>query len=254
MQYAHPAREAAFPAAMEMNSVRIQTTQNVDIAFEVAGLGDRVIAAVVDYFLIFCYYVGMSMLISQLSASTAVTVLLLLPPFLYFLLCEVFMDGQSIGKRARGLKVVHLDGSEPTLGSYLLRWILRPIELAITAGAVALVTVLINGKGQRLGDLAAGTTVVKLRDDIALPYSSFTSLEDDYAPTFPKVDLLGDADIATAKEVLDTIITEPTSHATYRLGHKMKATLERKMGIASDLAPPHFLRTVVRDYNHVHGL
>lgn len=237
-----------------MEHVEIQTAQNVAIAFEVAGLGDRVIAALIDYTLLACYYILLGFLSLGLPPSPALFVVLILPPFLYFLACEVFMDGQSIGKRARGLKVVHLDGTEPTLGSYLLRWILRPIELAMTAGAVAVLTVLINGKGQRLGDLAAGTTVVKLRKEAGLRDTVFTPLDEGYTPTFPQVDRLGDADVATAKEVLDTIVTEPTSHATYRLGRKMKAMLERKMGVASDLAPTHFLRTVVRDYNHVHGL
>ena len=59
---------------------------------------------------------------------------------------------------------MRLDGTRPGLGDYVLRWLLRPIEvIAFTSGVrQPCITILLNGKGQRLGDLAAGTTVVSL--------------------------------------------------------------------------------------------
>jgi len=236
-----------------MENVRIQTPQNVAIDFEVAGLGDRVIAALIDYMLLISYLVGMSLVAVLADNSMAVAVVLFLPYFLYFLICEVFLDGQSIGKRTRQLKVVRLDGSPPTLGNYVVRWLLRFVEVDLTMGAVALVTVFVNGQGQRLGDLAAGTTVVKIRPRTALRDTLFARLDETYTPRYPQADRLDARDVATAKDALDVLITDGTSHTTHRLGHAMKTVLEQKMDVSSDLPPAEFLRTVIKDYNYVKG-
>ena len=232
--------------------MRIQTTQNVEIDFEVAGLGDRVLAALLDYFLLVCYLI-VAEIAKAAVESTAVAILLLLPYFFYFLVCEIFFNGQSIGKKARRLKVARLDGVQPTLGNYVLRWLLRFIDIDLTLGMAAILTVFISGKGQRLGDLAAGTTVIKVKPRLSLRDTIFAHLDDDYTPTFHQVETLEESDIATAKDVLNTLATESKSHTTHLLGTKMKTVLENKMGLQSNLPPAEFLRTVIKDYNYVKG-
>ena len=238
-----------------MEHVQIQTAQNVGIQFEVAGLGDRVVAALIDYLLLTAYVFAIILgaAASGEADSMALLAIAMLPALLYFLVCEVFFDGQSIGKKALRLKVARLDGNQPTVGNYLLRWLLRPIDIGISSGLVALVSILVTRHGQRLGDLAAGTTVIKLRPRTRLGDTLFSRLEDDHATTFPQVDRLEDHDVETAKEVLNTLTTQRRSHATFQLGNKMKAALEDKMGVTSDLSPIEFLRTVIDDYNHVAG-
>jgi len=235
-----------------MDRVQIQTTQNVALEFEVAGLGDRVLAALIDYFILASYVLG-ALIVSALINSRAATILLLLPYPLYFLLCEVFLDGQSIGKKLRRIKVARLDGTEPTLANYLIRWLFRLVELDMTSGMVGFVTVLVNGKGQRLGDLAAGTTVVRVQPRIQLRDTILTRLEEDYLPTFPETENLTVADVETAKEVLNTLIAEGRSHNAFLLSERMKTALERKMNVQSDLPPVDFIRTVVKDYNAMKG-
>ncbi|WP_457654447.1 RDD family protein [Rhodocaloribacter sp.] len=235
-----------------MSHVRIRTAQNVEIDFEVAGLGDRVLAAMIDYFLLICYVFALMILAGSFE-SQALLVVGALPYLLYFLVSEVFMNGQSIGKRIRRIKVVRLDGGRPTLGQYLLRWLLRFIDIDLTSGLAAVTTVLVTDTGQRLGDLAAGTTVVKVLPRIHLGDTLFTRLEDDYTPTFDDLDALTDADVETVREVLNTIRAEGRTPTANALGHKMKAALERKMGVTSDLPPVPFLRTVLKDYNYHRG-
>ena len=232
--------------------MRIQTAQNVDIDFVVAGLGDRVLAALLDYFLLFCYVIAAQVAAAEVG-STALSVLLLLPYFVYFPVCEVFLNGQSIGKKVRFLKVARLDGVQPTLGNYILRGLLRLIDIDLTLGMVAILTIFIGGRGQRLGDLAAGTTVIKIKPRLSLRDTVFTQLDDTYTPTFHQVETLLDSDIATAKDVLNTLATESKSHTTFLLGTKMKTALEQKMGLQSNLPPVEFLRTVIKDYNYVKG-
>src|SRR5688500_15490689 len=104
--------------------VTVETTQNVTIEYDIASLGERVVASIVDVLVIMAYVYGLITLIGALpflaDLGYALIVLLYLPIFLYDLLCEVFLDGQSFGKKAMRIRVVKLDGSEPTLGSYLL--------------------------------------------------------------------------------------------------------------------------------------
>ncbi len=131
-----------------MTHVRIRTAQNVEIDFEVAGLGDRVLAAMIDYFLLICYLFAL-MIFAGIIESQALLVVGALPYLLYFLVSEVFMNGQSVGKRIRRIKVVRLDGGQPTLGQYLLRWLLRFVDIDLTSGLAAVTTVLVTDTGQR---------------------------------------------------------------------------------------------------------
>ncbi len=237
-----------------MEHVQIQTAQNVAIDVEVAGLGDRMIAALIDYALLACYALG-AQIVTQLlfGGSTALFVVLYLPAFLYFLLCEVFMEGQSIGKRLRAIRVARLNGSEASFGGYLIRWLLRPVDVLLTSGLVGMLCILITGRGQRLGDLAAGTAVLKAAPRTHLRDTLFAPTDDAHALTFPQAERLSAEDVATAKAVLDTFITDGRSSTTHRLALRLKEALAQKMNAKSDLPPTDFLRAVVKDYNHLRG-
>lgn len=235
-----------------MEHIQIQTAQNVGITVEVAGIGDRVLAALIDYFLLGWYVLFISIIYIAVE-STALYVVLFIPFFAYFLLCEVFLNGQSIGKRIRNIKVARLDGSQPTLANYLLRWLLRPIEIDASTGMIGLVTLLLNNKGQRLGDIAAGTTVIRVKPRVRLQDTAFSEVDTAYTPTFPQADVLTPDDLTTIKDVLETLRYEGRSHLADQLSRQLKASLEAKMGTQSDLMPIHFLQTVVKDYNHLKG-
>lgn len=236
-----------------MDRVGVQTAHNVRIDFEAAGIGERAIAALIDYLLLYTYVIGMVIAFGEQMGGPAILGLVALPAFLYFLLCEVFFDGQSVGKRMAGIKVARLDGGRPRLGDYLLRWILRPIDLTLTSGIAAIVSVLATRRGQRLGDLAAGTTVVKVREKSVASDTLFARLDEDHEPTFRQVRRLTDEDAAVARDVLQAYRTDTDSPAPLRLSRDLKTRLERKMGVSSELPAPHFLETIIKDYNHLQG-
>ena len=150
-----------------MDNFQIETAQNVSIYQNVAGIGDRILAYLIDALIIFAYWILTLLLLALLDLDTtdpadiwAFFLILGLPSFLYPLLFETFWDGRTPGKSAMKLKVVKLDGSKPGFGSYFVRWIMRIVDISLTSGGVAIVAILISDKGQRLGDLAAGTTVI----------------------------------------------------------------------------------------------
>jgi len=251
-----------------MSQVQIDTAQNVSLDVEVAGLGDRLIAAIIDYAILMAYGLFMIFLLFGVVAALVegesvpssggdsgeafaflFLFILFSPIFFYFLLCEIFMDGQSIGKRYMQIKVTNLDGTPASIGSYLIRWLLRIVDVTIGSGVVAVTCILVTGTGQRLGDLAAGTTVVKHKtqrtalDDVALD-----DVDPDYVPQFDEVRRLSDDDVKTAQDVLDALKYQSRSTETENLGRRVKCVLERKMGVTSDLSPREFLDTIIRDY------
>ncbi|MEM9672246.1 MAG: RDD family protein [Cyclobacteriaceae bacterium] len=232
-----------------MQKIKVQTTQNVTIEYALAGLGNRILAYLIDSLLLGVYMIAAFWLFFGVFSpegepSVVVIILLFLPVFLYHLLCEAFLNGQSLGKRQMNIKVVKLDGSSPSLSAYLLRWLLRPIDISIFSGGVAILSIAISQNDQRLGDLAAGTTVVKTKGETPL---SIFNVDPDYEPLFPQVVNLSDQDIET---ILRVITTYRETGQTAPVGATAKK-IEELLSVKNDMRPLQFLYTIVRDYKHI---
>lgn len=229
-----------------MPRISIETTQNVQVDYVLAGIGSRIQAFFLDLLVIAAYGIILLLVFSQLGIAppTAMIVVLSLPPFLYHLLCEIFLDGQSLGKRQMNIKVVKLDGSAPGIGAYLMRWLLRLVDIGMMSGAIAVLSIAISRNDQRLGDLAAGTTVVKQK--AGQPLSVF-SVEEDHQPTYPEVVNLRDQDIDIIMRVIHTYRESGQTAPLAATAHKIQDLLN----IQSDLRPLQFLYTVVRDYKYL---
>ncbi|SOD95261.1 RDD family protein [Spirosoma fluviale] len=227
-------------------SVAIHTSQNVLLEYEPASIGERILAAMLDYLVIF----GWALLVFGIPARLSITpgtfysILALSPVLFYDLFSEWLLNGRSIGKIALGIRVVMLDGSQPGIGAYLLRWVLRIVEsVGFLGGVVPIITVAANGKGQRLGDIAAGTTVVKLKPDVSLDDVLIQSLPETYVVQFPDVRLLSDRDMGIVRHIL----RQGDELAIQRTADKIKEVT----GIRSDLPNWTFLETVVSDYQFI---
>lgn len=227
-------------------SVAVRTSQNVLLEYEPASLGERILAAIVDYLVIFGWFILVISVPAQLHIRTGnvYVVCVMFPIVVYDLLSEWLLNGRSIGKIALGIRVVMLDGSQPGLGAYLIRWLFRIIEsAAFIGGIVPVITIAVNGKGQRLGDMAAGTTVVKLKAAVSLDEVLLHPFDESYVVQFPDVRLLSDRDISIVREALrigdDVIMT--------RTADKVKDVT----GINSQLPNRVFLETVVSDYQFI---
>lgn len=229
-----------------MDYINIQTAQNVTIQYETAGIGDRISAYIIDMLILLAY----AILITALNFSTielgsfALIIILTLPILLYDLLLEYATNGQSVGKKIMNIKVVMLDGSQPSIGAYLLRWLLRIIDCTLSYGAVAIIIIAANGKGQRLGDMAAGTCVVKIRkqsksEDFALP-----ELQDNYTPVYLQATRLSDRDVAIIRETLQIALRQRNSALLDTLTTKVCSIT----GIEKPSDKVVFLRTLLNDY------
>lgn len=244
-----------------MENIGIQTTQNVDIQYNLANIGDRVLAQVIDLLIMFGYMFGIIFLLIYLNDAlygspfyypVAYGVILFIPLFFYDFLCEMFLGGQSFGKKILKMKVVKIDGLQPGIGGYFLRWLLKPIDVFMTYGSVGIITMLINGKGQRLGDLAANTTVIKLKQEVKLEEILIPKIIENYEVKFSQVSLLSDKDIQVLKDVLN--FRKNTDLASYlNILKKVKDGISKKMGIESEMNALYFIDTVIKDYNFINS-
>ena len=243
-----------------MDRFEVTTAQNVGIEFEAAGIGNRTIATVIDYGIIVAYAMTAVVLIQGLEnvsgdvEFSSLMYLLLIPYLLYFPVSEIFFNGQSIGKKMSGLKVTRLDGTTPSIGDYAIRALFRLIEIDMSAGLIAVLTLLIRGKGQRLGDIAANTTVIKLKQAVTLDDTVYTQIDPSYQPVYKQAATLESIDITLIKEVIEKLnrhIEKEQWEVADHLGTRMKTNLENRLSITSDMVPIDFLETLLKDYNQL---
>src|ERR1700674_4665638 len=152
----------------------VATPERVSFDYQVAGLGTRAIAQVLDILIILgiltaVYFVAASFAV---VGSAAAVLFLVIGAFVvifgYFWVSEALWSGQTIGKKAFRLRVVGDRGEPLTFMQAGIRNVVRIVDFLPYGYGVGFVVMFANGKGKRLGDLAAGTIVVKDSDYVWL--------------------------------------------------------------------------------------
>ncbi|GAB2773211.1 RDD family protein [Salinimicrobium soli] len=233
-----------------MDNFQIETAQNISISQNVAGVGERILAFLIDGLIMLAYVIIVSFLAGALDVSAGeewVFYLVIgLPLFLYHLLWETFWNGKTPGKAALDIKVVKLDGSKPAFSNYLVRWLLRMVDITLTSGSVAVVSILMSGKGQRLGDMAATTTVISEKKKPDLEATLMVNVPENYQPVYPQVTVLTDKDVQDIKELYQDSLRNSNFRVIRSLSEKVAGLLE----VTPEENPSDFLKTVIKDYNY----
>lgn len=242
-----------------MSELSITTTQNVNINFNTASVGERILAHLLDYVFKIAYIIaimylvfnlmGVERLVNRLDRweQMAVYLLFYLPVILYSLVQESLLEGQTVGKRIMKIKVIKIDGYQAGFGDYLMRWLLRLVDMGASFNIVGLVTMLVNSKTQRLGDIVAGTAVITLKNDITINHTILKEINDNYVPVYPLVIKLSDNDIRIIKETYEASV----KNADFDMITKLKDKVEAVTGIKSTSAnATAFIDTILHDYNY----
>lgn len=233
-----------------MQTIRVHTTQNVYIHYPLASVGDRILGHVIDRIFLIIYTVAIvAWLINfNVEAGWVWMVFLLFPWLFYNLIFEIFMNGQTPGKRMMSIQVVRLDGTSPSVGNYLFRWVFSFIDFYFLSGIVAIILIASGEKGQRLGDLVAGTSVVKQTAQREITAKDvFVTASDNYQPVFAQVTQLSTRDIELIQRALEANRDQGNLQPVMLVTDRIKEML----GIQTDLPPVQFLYTVVKDFNHL---
>jgi uncharacterized RDD family membrane protein YckC len=233
-----------------MDEFQIETAQNVGINQNVASIGDRMFGYLIDSAVILLYVILIIMLLVSLDLDMgdtwAIYLLVSLPAFLYYVLLETFFNGKTIGKSVMKTRVVKLDGSKPSFANYFVRWILRIVDVVLTSGGAAALTILLKGNGQRIGDIAAGTTVISERYKLTIDDTLIKHIPVDYVPTYSQVTVLSDSDMQTIKNLYDEALRKGNHNIILNLHHR----LVNVMAIETSEKPIDFVAKVIKDYNY----
>lgn len=200
--------------------VTVITPENVTITYEMAGLGSRAAAQIVDLLLQFLVLLGLYAILfflvmgpmrtapgsafAQFFADFAVAIGLIFTFILfvgYFIYFEGLKNGQTPGKRSLGLRVVKEEGAPIDLSAAMVRNLVRIVEISLGFYFLSIVSVLLSPMYKRLGDYAAGTIVVKERSPtIEIPKARPVP-QRQHSPTRTEAVAAHNVDLLTREEI-----------------------------------------------------
>lgn len=238
-------------------TIEIQTTQNVSIEYELASLWERMLAWILDAVIaIFVYYAFLTLAMTLFRETDSIWgmffgILSFLTYFVYHIAFEMLRRGRTPGKLALGLKVVRLDGKDPEWSDATLRALLHLVDSIFCLGIVGCLFIKTTSKSQRLGDMAAHTTVIKI-NSLSTSFKlsdilNIASLET-YQPIYPQVQNLSEHDMIFVKNALNRYKKYPNQAHQKTIAHladKMASLLAIKHPPADKIA---FLTTLLQDY------
>ena len=241
-----------------MSELSINTTQNVVINFKAASVGERMFASLLDLFIkgayiiviayIFFYLLGVSRIMDRMDmwSGMAIIILFFFPVLIYSVTLESIFEGQTIGKKLLKIKVVKIDGYQASFGDYLIRWLFRIVENNMLGGLIGLVAMIVNSKTQRMGDMAAGTAVITLKNNITIDSTILEEIGEAYVPIYPLVIKLSDNDMRIIKETFLVAENKNDFETIDKLTKKIESVtgIKNQSGFQID-----FIRTILKDYN-----
>lgn len=256
-----------------MAEIKIGTVFNIDLEFETAPIQKRMAAYGLDVIFLIVYLFVMKFILYdflQLRRGNHTgldTLVVSLPMLLYPLLCEMYFHGQSLGKRIMHIRVISMNGGEPELSQYLIRWATRFFEwpflfgyivysqlhlmaylfVTLMLGIFVVIIIAMTDRNQRLGDLAAGTVVVNARTSLNIHDTIFMDVAtDNYQVAFPEVMRLSDRDINTIQSVLKQSYKYGDEIAT-----KVSQRVKEVLHISTQMPAQEFLEKLMADYNYL---
>lgn len=262
-----------------MSVLQINTTQNVPINFELANIGQRLFAFALDmaikfsYAFLISYFLGdriFGVFDGDFWSQRGLYVILYLPVFVYTLVSEILMNGQTLGKRLMKIRVINIDGFRPSISDYLIRWFLRlidfhfyiflfifmPMENSIIGPLVSMfgmftlflgvLSIGITKKSQRIGDIFARTIVISLLDKTKISHTILENLQETYRPSYPAVIKLSDNDARIIKDHFQKAIETSDQRTMERLKDKIVEVTEIE---PKEKNARVFVKTILKDYN-----
>lgn len=268
-----------------MGVIKVPTNFNIELEFEIPEFYRRMIALLIDMVIEYFYLrIAIEFYSSYMQSSNffeedvqhnlwALGLLLMLPIMVYHVVLEITMNGQSIGKKIMGLRVVDEHGGKASIAQFLIRWLLRVSDLWIVmlifflASAPRLgnietlfvvlfglgflftdiILVISSRKGQRIGDILAHTILIRTNTRSNIAETVFQEVADNYVPSFPQIMQLSDRDINAIKSILENARKKEDYVSAGNAAEKIKNHLH----IETSMHPLDFLEVLLKDYNYL---
>jgi uncharacterized RDD family membrane protein YckC len=263
-----------------MYYVPINTPFNVSLDIQAAAIYQRIIAYSIDLIIITGYAITVGFFVNEgflqqllgsrnTTPSTVWSLLLITLPILFYpLVLELLMHGQTIGKKVSGIRVMSLQGGEPSVSQYATRWLFRFFEWplvifgvvfpgfwiafqlmwVLALGVVVVIIIAVTKYHRRLGDIAANTVLVKTKSRLSINDTIFKEItEKNYQVQFPTVMQLIDKDINIIKSVLVNSGSKSGQALTVSTAIRVATALK----IQTNLSAVAFLSKLLEDYNYL---
>lgn len=236
-----------------MGNLQINTTQNVNLDYKIVSIGERIVAFLIDGLILYMFAYLVSVLSNAIGyiyedtwTQRGLAALIFLPAMFYSLLMHSIFNGRTVGKMLLKMRVVRLDGTPVHWSNYLVRWMLRLVDIWIFLGSIGILSILFSERRQRVGDAAAGTVVISTKNKTKVSHTILEEVHEEYVPQFTNVTLLTDKDVRLIKD-------------TFRIARKsndfktltaLRVKVESILNTNSTLYDVQFLDTVLKDYNY----
>jgi uncharacterized RDD family membrane protein YckC len=269
-----------------MSVIKVQTSFNIDVEFDIPEFYRRLLSLFIDMLIEFFYIRIIFAILSSIARNSnmydsdtnynvgALALLMFLPVMIYHVVLEITMNGQSIGKKIMGIRVVNENGGRPAISQFIIRWLLRVSDVwivglililasnpdftnsvestfvilaALTFLITDIVLVVSSYKAQRIGDILAHTILIRTNPKMDIEETVFREVEEDYIPSFPQIMQLSDKDINSIKSILETARKKGDFNMAAAASEKIK----NHLNINSSLSPFDFLDLLLKDYNYL---
>jgi uncharacterized RDD family membrane protein YckC len=237
----------------------IDTPEQVQLEFSLAGLGSRFMALFIDTLIQFLAFIFFVIILAIISAGLVysgelrkwVIAVYVFVGFLlywgYFTAFETLWKGQTPGKRRAGIRVIRDSGREITVKEAMARNLLRAVDLLPGVYAVGILSIFLSAQNKRLGDYVAGTVVVHDRP----PEESqpFWNTKEDAATTFVGIEQITPEEIQMIETFLLRRLDLPPTirqQSALRIADHISAKLQASEEQKKDLE--NFLELVVRQF------
>jgi uncharacterized RDD family membrane protein YckC len=250
-----------------MLTVKLDTGFNIEVDFPISPIFRRLFAYFIDCMVLYFYWRLSGALQEFLTGKIFDefnwrNVLRALPVLAYYPMMEILTNGQTVGKKVLGIRVITLEGGQASISQYLLRWISRTIDfptwifVAIYSGALpwyssvlafsGIACTIISNKTQRIGDIIAGTIVIFTRSKASWQDTVFTEVEAGYKPRYPQVMQMSDKDLNSLKMIIGNVKKNNNHDLAFRIAERIKS----KLVMQADQDALDFLETLLKDYNY----
>ncbi len=238
-----------------MHKLNIQTTQNVGISYPTASLVERIYAFLIDQTIILLYAILIIYSLTTIEGASHydlknVVYFLIIPVFLFYRLAfEYLNNGQTPGKKIMKLRVINADGSRPSWMPFFTRWLIGLLELILLTGSPALIAIAVTNKNQRLGDIAADTTVIKEQPLVLKKHLIDKDFGDDYTIKYPMAEDLSEQQANIINSVLQNQNNFLRNKQIISLSAQLKAFLNIKNYEQEN--DREFIAQVLSDYSYL---